>query len=120
MSLSKRQLGSSGAWITAVGFGFWPIGGWEYGWGPRVDAASPYTMRRAVELGTNSVSARLARCHWSDCRCTLGPARGRLDTRCHSRPDSRRSEREFRKPSFEHALGGANAALEDSPKLRPC
>ena len=55
MDLPKRQLGSSGLAITAVGFGAWAIGGggWAFGWGPQDDAASLAAMRRALELGIN-------------------------------------------------------------------
>lgn len=55
MDLFKRELGSTTAEITVLGFGTWAIGGggWRYGWGPQDDAASIATMRYAVEQGIN-------------------------------------------------------------------
>lgn len=47
----KRMLGTSGLYITTVGFGTWAIGGDE--WGPQDDAASLATMRHGLELGIN-------------------------------------------------------------------
>jgi aryl-alcohol dehydrogenase-like predicted oxidoreductase len=50
-----RKLGNSDMHITAVGFGAWAIGGagYDFGWGPQVDADSIAAIHRALELGAN-------------------------------------------------------------------
>jgi aryl-alcohol dehydrogenase-like predicted oxidoreductase len=55
MTLSKRELDSSGLEITTVGFGAWAVGGggWAFSWGPQDDDASMAAMRHAVDLGIN-------------------------------------------------------------------
>jgi aryl-alcohol dehydrogenase-like predicted oxidoreductase len=49
--------GHSGLEITRVGFGAWAVGGgnWEFGWGEQDDEESIAAIRRALELGVNSI-----------------------------------------------------------------
>jgi aryl-alcohol dehydrogenase-like predicted oxidoreductase len=53
VSLTTRQLGTSGIDITTVGFGAWAIGGggWEFGWGPQDDNDSIRAIAHAVAGG---------------------------------------------------------------------
>ena len=53
--MERRQLGSTGIEITAVGYGAWAIGGggWSFGWGPQDDDESVAAIRHAVDLGVN-------------------------------------------------------------------
>jgi aryl-alcohol dehydrogenase-like predicted oxidoreductase len=53
--MQTRKLGNSDMHITPVGFGAWAIGGagYDFGWGPQVDADSIAAIHRALELGVN-------------------------------------------------------------------
>jgi aryl-alcohol dehydrogenase-like predicted oxidoreductase len=53
--MHTRKLGHSDLYITPVGFGAWAIGGsgWEFAWGPQIDADSIAAIHRALELGVN-------------------------------------------------------------------
>src|SRR3954471_18989827 len=47
----RRDLGSSGLVISAIGFGAWAIGGWL--WGEQDDADSRAAIRAAVDAGVD-------------------------------------------------------------------
>ena len=57
MSLLTRPLGTSGLYITQVGFGAWAVGGggWAYGWGSQNDSDSIAAIKHAVTRGINWV-----------------------------------------------------------------
>ncbi len=60
--LATTELGSTGMYITRVGFGAWAIGGgdWEFGWGPQQDEESIAAIHRALELGVNWIDTAAA------------------------------------------------------------
>jgi aryl-alcohol dehydrogenase-like predicted oxidoreductase len=53
--MNRRDLGTSGLSITAVGFGSWAAGGggWAFGWGPQDDDATVRAIVHAAGLGVN-------------------------------------------------------------------
>ncbi len=52
--LSKKRLGTSDLFITAIGFGSWAVGGpWQFGWSSQNDGDSIAAIHRALELGIN-------------------------------------------------------------------
>src|SRR6266699_3090298 len=53
--MDTKQLGTSGLYITPIGFGAWAIGGsgWEFAWGAQDDTDSIAAIREALDAGIN-------------------------------------------------------------------